>query len=199
MSRRAKPAAFLEEVYPVTVSGRHVHVTESMKNYAIDKVSKLERFSERIIDVNITMDIQKLEHRVDIVVMVDNTKIKAHAATNDMYASIDKAVHKLETQLVRYRDKLHNHHCKGVKDMEMTVNVIPAPADMEDVLFFEPFVPHVVKQETRPLKTLTVDEAVMKMELSGDQFMVFRQESDLKLKVIYHRTDGNYGVIEPET
>ncbi len=58
--------------------------------------------------------------------------------------------------------------------------------------------PHeIVEQEKRPLKTLTFDEALMKMELSGDAFLLFKSEEDQKLKVIYRRSDGHYGVIDP--
>ena len=56
----------------------------------------------------------------------------------------------------------------------------------------------IVSRETKPLKTLTLDEAMMKMALSGDKFLIFRSEEDLKLKVIYLRNDENYGVIEIE-
>ena len=56
----------------------------------------------------------------------------------------------------------------------------------------------IVTRETRPLKTLTTEEAVMKIELSGDQFLIFRSEEDNKLKVIYRRNDKNLGIIEPE-
>ncbi|MCB1067823.1 MAG: sigma 54 modulation/S30EA ribosomal C-terminal domain-containing protein, partial [Simkania sp.] len=50
----------------------------------------------------------------------------------------------------------------------------------------------------RPLKHLTLDEAVMKMELSDDHFMVYRSEEEQNLKVIYRRRDGSYGIIAPE-
>ena len=92
--------------YSISVTGRHVQVTDAMKQYAIEKVSKIERFSDRIIDVQVTMDIQKLDHIVDIVVKVNHTLIKSHATTTDMYASINTAVQKLERQVRRYKKRL---------------------------------------------------------------------------------------------
>ena len=90
----------------------------------------------------------------------------------------------------------------------MTVNVLN-PREIEEDLGIEEethherelarFKPHrVIKQESRPLKTLTYDEAIMKMELSGDSFLLFKNEVDQKLKVIYRRKDENYGIIEPK-
>ena len=58
--------------------------------------------------------------------------------------------------------------------------------------------PKIIGTETKPLKMLTVEEAVMKMDLSGDHFLLFRCEEDQKLKVLYRRTDGHYGLIQPE-
>lgn len=211
MNRKAKALEFKDEGYNIQITGRNVQVTDAMKDYAMEKVSKIERFSPRLIDANVIMDIQKLSHRVEIILKFDHTKITSQAVSQDMYASIDKAVHKLEAQLRRYKAKLQDHHAKKHNVESMNVNVFKSPIfEEEEEAEFEgmvgegednsqPYAPHeIVKRETSPLKILTYDEAIMKMELSGDQFMIFRNEADQKLKVIYRRNDGNYGVIEPE-
>lgn len=207
MNRKDKALEFVDVAYNIQITGRHVQITESMKDYAIEKISKIERFMNRIIDVNVIMDIQKLDHRVEIILKAGNIKISSKASTTDMYVSIDQAVHKLETQILRYKSKLQDHHAKGHAVLNMAVNVLTPQEIEEDLSFdeelgkdldFNRFKPHrVVKQETRPLKILTYDEAVMKMELSGDMFMIFKNEADQKLKIIYRRKDENYGVIEP--
>lgn len=210
MSRKSKALQFADDTYNITVTGRNVEVTEPMKAYAIEKLSKIEKFSDRILDVHVTMDIQKLDHRVDIVIRVNNIKIKSSASTNDMYASVDLAVNKIVGNLRRFKRKLQNHHARGVKSVDMRVNVF-APHwndDLQDVNeqieeenhkeLVESFHHPVVSEETRLMKMLTLDEAIMKMELSGDAFLVFQSEEDKSLKVIYRRKDGNFGVIEPE-
>jgi putative sigma-54 modulation protein len=207
MNRKAKALEFVNEGYNIKITGRHVQVTDSMKDYAMDKVAKIERFSPRIIDINVIMDIQKIEHRVEIILKVDHIKITSQASSNDMYVSIDKAVTKIETQLRRYKQKIQNHHAKGLAVIDMNVNVLRRPNE-EDLELEEEgaelnktseYKRHeVVKQETIPLKTLTYDEAIMKMELSNDTFLIFKHEEDQKLKVIYRRNDENYGIIEPK-
>jgi putative sigma-54 modulation protein len=205
MNRKAKALEFIDAAYNIQITGRHIEITDSMKDYAIDKISKIERFMNRIIDVNVIMDIQKLEHRVEIILKAGNIKITSKASSTDMYISIDQAVDKLEAQILRYKSKLQDHHAKDHAILNMTVNVL-SPQEIEEDLGideeitedFNRFKPHrLVKQETRPLKTLTYDEAIMKMELSGDMFMIFKNEADQKLKVIYRRKDENYGIIEP--
>lgn len=212
MSRKSKAAEFLEDVYNISITGRNVVITDAMKDYAIEKISKIERFSNRIIDVVVTMDVNKLDHRVDIVLKVDHIKIKSHAVSDNMYASIDKAVHKIETQLLRYKDKLQEHQSKGVAAIDMKVNVLKSATDQEllevnDEIeeenrhrVLDKYAPHkIVRKETRPLKILTDGEAIMKMDLSNDTFLIYRSEETMKLRVIYRRKDGNFGVIEPES
>ncbi len=197
--------------YEIHVTGRNVQVTDSMKDYAVEKIQKIERFSERIIDATVIMDIQKLDHRVDIILKVNHWTIKSSAVTTQMYASIDQAVHRIERQLQRYKTRIQEHQAKGVKVIDMTVNVIerPEPSDIDEVNEAiesenrrreesQMRVHKVVARETRPLKTLSNDEAIMKLELSGDLFILFRCENDQKLKVMYRRADGNFGVLEPE-
>lgn len=211
MKGKAKAAEFQGDGYKVHVTGRHVNVTEAMKAYAVEKVSKIEKFHQRILDVNVTMDVQKLEHRVDIVMKVDQIKIKSHAVSTDMYVSIDKAVVRLEKQLNRYRQRINDHNAKGLSSIDLKVNVfkrleeeeiLDVNLDIEDEnqrQIYSQFMPHeVVSTETKPLKVLTLDEAVMKMELSGDIFLIYRGQEDKKLKVIYRRKDGNFGVIQVE-
>lgn len=211
MSRKSKALEFAQEGYNITITGRHIQVTDSMKSYAMEKISKIERFTSRLIDVNVTMDIQKLDHRVDIVLKSGNLKIKGSASDIDMYASIDRAVKRIEEQLRRYKNKLDDHHARGLTTVDMNVNVIRAPSEQEIIevnediedenwrQLEENYRPHaVVSKEKRPLRILSLEEAVMKMELSQDAFLIFLHEVDRKLKIIYRRNDGNYGVIEPQ-
>jgi putative sigma-54 modulation protein len=212
MSHKSKAAEFVNEGYDIHVTGRHVLVTGAMKDYAIDKIAKLDKFSQRIIDVQVTMDIQKLEHRVDIIMKVDNILIKASGLSNDMYASIDKAVDKIKEQIRRYKSRIQDHQAKKIITYDMKVNVYKAPEFDEEVKelnaeienearqeLIEKYRPHeIVSDETIPLKVLTNGEAIMKMELSGEPFLLFISEVDRKLKLIYRREDKHFGIMEPE-
>ncbi|CAF23062.1 Uncharacterized protein PRO82_001679 [Candidatus Protochlamydia amoebophila] len=208
MNRKAKALEFVDTEYNVKITGRHVEITDSMKSYAMEKISKIERFMDRIIDVNVIMDIQKIDHKVEIILKAGHTKIQSQAATPDMYASIDKAIARLEAQIRRYKSKIQDHHAKSLAIIDMNVNVLRNPSAEEEMeeeeSEFSASVTNghivggheIVKRETRPLKTLTFDEAIMKMELSQDVFLIFKNEEDQKLKVIYRRKDGHYGIID---
>lgn len=209
MSQKSKE--FVNDTYDINVLGRNVLVTDAMKDYAIEKISKIDKFSHRIIEVQVTMDIQKLEHRVDIIMKVDHMKIKSSSSSEDMYASIDLATDKLQRRLLKYKKRIQEHAAKPLSSIDMNVNVINIEKDevseINDEIesennrqLFNAFDTHkVVSKEKRPLKVLTMSESVMKLDLSGDQFLIFRCEEDQKLKVIYQRNDGNFGVIEVES
>jgi putative sigma-54 modulation protein len=196
--------------YRYTIVGRNIYVTEAMKNHALQQLAKLDRFHTHVIELHVTLDIQKLEHSCVIILSFDHFKVKVSASSTDMYASIDKAVDKLRSKIRRWKSKIQDHHKKAMKVVDMRVNVLQRPFDTLDevndeiesennesmIAEYRP--PKIIGNDNRPLKMLTEEEAVMKMELSDDQFMIFRGEEDRKLKVIYRRNDGNYGIILPE-
>ena len=170
---------FENQEYPIHIIGRHVDITDPMKAYAVDKLTKAKRFGGHILEATITMDIQKLVHSVDFILDINNTKIKVTGRTHNMYASIDEAVARLEAQLRRYHRRLHEHHAKKTAEVDMNVNVIEAIDLLDEINdqieeenlehVAEELTPHkVVDRETRPLIMLNQDEAIMKMDLSND-------------------------------
>ncbi len=200
-----------EEVngYNISIVGRNIQVTEAMKNYTLEKLSKLERFQNHIIDLHVTLDTHKLEHSCLIVMKFDHFKVTAHSVASDMYVAIDQAVDRSQIQLRRWKDKMKDLSKKKVSIGEMQVEILSRPneiAEYNEEMEIELSEERqdrmkpgkVIGNKVIPLKMLTLSEAVMKMELSGDTFMVYKAEEDQKLKVMYRRDDGNYGIIRPE-
>ncbi len=194
----------------INILGRNVYVTESMKEYAFEKLSKIEKFHNHIMDIHVTMDVQKMEQSVIIMLHLEHFRVKVSASSTDMYASIDRAVEKLQTKIRRWKDRIQDHHKKPRSVIDMQVNVLKRPfTDLDlinEAIEMENAVeemeryeaPQIIGTDSRSMKTLTTEEAIMKMELSDDGFMLYRGEEDRKLKVIYRRNDGNYGLILPE-
>ena len=169
--------------YPIQVIGRHIEITEPMKAYAIEKLTKVDRLGGRILDATISMDVQKLQHTVDFLLNVNNTIIKVSGRSDNMYASVDFAIAHLEAKLRRYMSKLHEHHAKGLAEVDMNVNVVNRITPVDDIndqieeenlnKIDDDLRPqHIAMRESRPLKTLNQEEAIMKLELSEDRFMI---------------------------
>ncbi|MBS0605273.1 MAG: ribosome-associated translation inhibitor RaiA [Verrucomicrobia bacterium] len=196
--------------YRVDIIGRNLQITDPIRAYVWDKLAKIERFHNHIMHLHMTLEIQKLEHICTVILKIDHTQVKCQANSTDMYASIDRTIDRLQSLLSRYKSRIQDHHKKKLSIIDMQVNVLQRPfneieeinAEIEAVNTkkkmdaYTP--PKIIGTETKPLKMLTIDEAVMKMDLSGDHFLLFRCEEDQKLKVLYRRTDGHYGLIQPE-
>jgi putative sigma-54 modulation protein len=195
--------------YRFTVIGRNIIVTDGIQQHIRDRLSKIERFDIQLMDIHIHLDIQKLEHSAEIVAKCGHLRVKVSAVSTDMYVSIDKAVERLQALLRRWKDRMHSHHNKAV-DTEMQVHVINRPysdEEEEEVSEFNREIesaneanriyspPVVIREKRLPLKTLTIEEAVMQMELSQSKFLVFRSEEDHSLRVIYPRKGSTYGVM----
>lgn len=204
------PKEFDDQSYNVSVTGKNIEITKPIRDYVDEKIAKIEMITNHIIDINVKLDVQKLNHTVDIILKFSHFKVKVRAITENMYSAIDKSFERLYTKLRKWKSRIQDHHAKGVSVTEMEVNVLEhAQHELDEIneeiidennrsleKDFAP--PKVIKKKKRPLKILTLDEAVMKMELSDDHFMIFRSEEEQALKVIYRRRDGSYGVVVPE-
>jgi putative sigma-54 modulation protein len=193
----------------VIIQGRHVELTQALKDYVFEKLQRVEVFGKKKVNAVVTLEVARHEHRAEVDFHFDHTKVNVHASTGELYAAIDKAIERLSSKLRTYKSRLQHHHNKPLHAVDLDVHVIRPPKledeindeiDEENLKELEAlYGPHeIVAREKRPLKTLTLQEAVMKMDLSNDSFKVFRGEEDQKIKVIYRRTDGNYGVMEVE-
>ena len=200
---------FDQQEYTVNIIGKHIEVTKPIRDYVEEKISKIESLSTHIIDVRVNLDVQKLNHTVDIIMKFSHFKVNVHAITENLYTSIDKAFERLYTKLRKWKSRIQDHHAKGVSVTEMEINVFEhAQHEIEEInqeiidannesLKEDYVLPKVIKKKKRSLKSLTMDEAVMKMELSNDHFMIYRSEEEQALRVIYRRRDGSYGVVSP--
>ncbi len=197
-----------DESLNVTIIGKNIEITNPIKQYITEKLAKVEKVLPHIIEVIVRLEVQKLNHQVDIVMKFSHFKVKVHAMTPDMYATIDKTFEKLKAKLMKWKGRIQDHHAKGIKVIDLQVNVLEKGEEDElqainDEIEEQNYQemekqlnpPKVVKRKTRHVKTLTLDEAVMKMELSGDNFLIFRCEEDLEFKILYRRKDSSFGEI----
>ncbi|MFA6118489.1 MAG: ribosome-associated translation inhibitor RaiA [Parachlamydiales bacterium] len=200
---------FAAEGYQVEITGKNLQVTKAMQNYVLEKISKIQRFTNNILEIIVILEVQKLAHSVSIVLKFYHYRIQVHATTTDLYAAIDGAFDKLYKLILKYKNKLQSHRNKDLTSIDMKVHVLRPIDEVEDINDdieeenlredLENYkMPQVVSKEEMPLKLLTQEEAIMKLELSGEDFLIYKSEEDQKLKVIYKRKDENLGIVEVE-
>jgi putative sigma-54 modulation protein len=94
------------------VTGHHVDLTESLREYVTSKLEKIERHFDQVTDVHCILTVEKLRQKAEATVSVNGAKIYADATNEDMYAAIDALGDKLERQVRKYKEKLVDHHAR---------------------------------------------------------------------------------------
>lgn len=172
----------------VNVRGKNIEVTPALREYVEKRIGKLERFLEGFGDAQVTLVVEKEDHKVEVTIPIHGMILRGEEATGDMYASIDLVLEKLEKQIDKYKGRLE----KRVRNNN-NGKMMPAAASESD-----DDGPQVVKTKRFAIKPMPVDEAIMQMNLLGHTFFVFSNAETEQVNVVYLRKDGNYGLIEPE-
>ncbi len=175
----------------ITVTFRHVDSTESLRAYAEEKISKLDKYFDYPVDAHIVLAVEKFRRMADVTLNVNGTVIKAVEETEDMYSAIDQVIDKLEKQVKRFREKIKNRRPE-VRKSEGSVPGGGVDENSEAVLE-EPGI-EVEKLVAKPMDS---EEAAMQLSMSQQDFLVFRNPRSNEINVIYKRKDGHLGLIEP--
>lgn len=176
----------------VTTTFRHMEQSDALKTYAEEKLERVLKYIDEPVSAQVYFTVEKIRHVVEIVVSGKGVSTKASEATNDMYAAIDMVLDKIERQLKRYKEKLKAHKPVGEehgrKLSKKVFNAESIESNPEPV---------VITTKTETAKPMSVDEAVMQMDLLHKDFLVFTDATSNELNVLYRRKDGNFGLIEP--
>lgn len=185
----------------VSITGRHIELTEPLKNYVQDKLQHLKHSFDQVVDVHVVLSVEKFRQQCEITLQANGITIHGSHETEDMYASIDGAIDKLNRQLKRYRAKLKKHQSEHGqrKGREIKVNhQVLAYATVADELPAD-HAPEVIEEQQIYAKPMSVDEAIMQLELSGRNELVFTNQDTEKLNILSRRQDGTVSCIETDS
>ncbi len=175
----------------ITVTFRHTEPIESLKTYAEDKISKIRKYLDSPMEAHIVLTVEKFRHQADVSLSVNGTRIKAVEETGDMYSAIDQVIDKIEKQVKRHLSKMRKRRSENLKGEGMVMSEV---SDEATALAQEEPVIEVEKMVAKPMDP---EEAAMQLNLSRQDFLVFRNARSREINVIYKRGDGNLGLIEP--
>ena len=176
----------------ISITGKNMEVSDYLSDLVTKKVSKLDKYFPEDTEAVVTMGVEKNRHIVEITIPFSGGIIRGEEVSGDMYASIDNVLAKLERQIVRHRTKLEKNLRAGAFK-----GGVPAfiPAEEE---FGEEEEYRVVKTKRFDMKPMTVEEAMLQIDMLGHNFYVFTNGDTNEINVLYKRKDGNFGLIEPE-
>ena len=93
----------------LNLSGHHLDITSSIRQHTSDKLTKIKHHFDNIMNVNMILEVQKDLQKAEATIHVSGADLFAKAESNDMYASIDQLINKLDSQIIKHKEKLHNH------------------------------------------------------------------------------------------
>ena len=94
----------------ITINGHHVEVTKALREYVVNKLSRLERHFDQVTNIDVILSVEKLRHKAEATIPVNGSNLFANAEDQDMYASIDALVDKLDRQILKRKEKITDHH-----------------------------------------------------------------------------------------
>lgn len=193
----------------LSVTFRHMDATEAIKEYAREKVERIRKYFPDPIKAHVVLACDRgYNHVADVIITLHNgIVIKGEETTEDMYSSIDLVMAKIERQVRRYKEKLRHH--KGVESIHGQREIVHSVVEVEESGQGEVQArmaaaaerpadgePKIIKKSKFFAKPMTTKEAVMQMNLLGNDFLVFTNASSHEVNVVYRRGDGTYGLIE---
>lgn len=180
---------------PVKVTGRHLQITDAINDYATKKIESLHLDYPKIIEAHVILEVEKYRHSAEVVLVCSNhITIEACEETDDMYAAIDAVTDKVARQMRKYKTRLMRKHRPRKDVIEHLEEHVLHPEPVEDEE--HPLHP-IVRTERYQVKPMYVDEAVLQLEMSHRQFLVFRNANDSRVNVLYRRKSGDFGLIQP--
>jgi ribosomal subunit interface protein len=185
----------------IHVSGKGVEVGEALRTHIEEQIEEhVKKYIDRVNSVHVVVSKEAHLFRVDITGNLGTHAgfvIRSRGELEDVYAAFDEALQKVSKQLRRYKRKLTNHHKNhdDVMPVQGRKYVLPPEAgehedDNKSGL--------VIAEKPTEIETLTVSQAVMKMDLQDLPALMFFNKAHGRLNVVYRRTDGNISWVDPE-
>lgn len=191
----------------VQVTGKHVDVGEALRVRVTDELANsIEKYFDRGGGADVVVTREGGAFKVDCAVtLASGAQLTTHGVGGDAHMAFDAAMQKMEKRIRRYSKRLKDHHHQAqAKQAETAAYFVLQPADLEDDdeadsthdgAFPEPV---VIAETEKPIRSMTVAMAVMELDVTEAQTIVFRNAAHGGLSVVYRRPDGNIGWIDPE-
>lgn len=187
---------------PISVTGRHMTVTDAIRDYVVKKIEGLPLDHPRIIEARAVVEFHPHHHRqvCEIILYCANhiTIDASSESIEDLYAAIDETIAKIGRRMRKHKTRLQKHararHNQSIRHFAEHVY----EEDVLDKKLHEEIEPIVIHREHHRVKSLYPDEAIMELELSDRPFVIFHNQKIEKLCLLYRRKDGDYGMVMPE-
>lgn len=181
------------------ISGKNMDIGTSLRQHVEDRINEaVDKYFDGGFSGHVTVEREGSGFRCECILHLDtgiNLQTSArHAA--DATAVFDQAAEKIEKRLRRYKRKLKDHHGSGHKETaDAAAFILQTPDDHDELP--DDYSPMIIAETQTPLRKMAVGTAVMHLDLTEAQVVVFTNPSNGAVNVVYRRSDGNIGWIDP--
>jgi len=172
----------------VIITSKNVNASDHLKETIEKKLEKLSKYFSDDIGVNVMLSSEGNRQKIEATISVRGMIFRAEEINNDLYEGLDSIIEKLATQMSRFKTKIQRKH-KDHKEFSFN--------DWPDTDFSLSDELKVVKMKKFQLSPMTVDEAIVQMEMLEHTFFIFLNTDTDSVTVVYKREDLDYGLLEP--
>ena len=183
----------------ISITARNFKVDDRVKKYVAKRLQKLSKLYKRIYRCEVILGAEKERRNVEILLHLKRTQIIAKETSPDIFASIDLASDKVQKQLRRLKDKVSSRRNRKTKAvLSKFMNSMPGQRPLENFVELEDEMDEkIIKSNSFADRPMLPNEAKLELETSGMDFIMFKNSDTGESNVLYKRTDGYLGLIEP--
>jgi len=171
----------------ILIRGSKVEITDSMKGYVKEKLSKLDKYLvDQKIEATVLVKVHNYLQKIEVTIPLKTLILRAEEEQEDFYAAVDLVINKLERQIRKNKAKLQKRDKTKSKEFNLD-DLIPIEEDEK-----------IVKHKKISVKPMSGEEALLQMQLLGHDFYMYKDSDTDTICVLYKRKDGGYGIIESE-
>ena len=181
----------------IEIVGRQIEITAALREFTAEKLRKLERLLEGPVEAHVVLAVEKHRHLAEIQIRSRTAMLSGAEESGDLYASISEVSEKLERQALRHKEKVTGRKRRtGTRAADAAVvlesEARGTPAEDEDAPA------RIFRTPRYRLKPLTPEDALLELESTGEDLLVYRDSSSYRVNVVYRRADGHFELVDPE-
>ena len=171
------------------VTFKNIDPSDHLKTYLQEKLNRLDKFLDNPAEANAVLSVEKFRHIAEVNISGDRLNIIGKEETDDMYSAIDMVLDKLGKQIKKSKQKIRERR-PGVTSRARTYLEGEETHSEDDIA-------RQVRVQNIEYKPMDIEEAIMQIDISNKDFLVFTNARSEQVNVIYRRKDGDYGLIQP--
>ena len=182
------------------LTGRNIDITPAIRDFTTDKLARLSKWIDEVIEAHIILTVEKHRHSAEIIVKGRHHSFTGTDKTGDMYASIGNVVDKIEKQARRQHDKTSGRRKQSRSSIEVAVDAERHSTTVEsgdDGSARGGGSPRIIRTNEIIMKPMSPEDAAMQFAGAQREFLVYRDSRSQQISIMYRRKDGNLGLIEP--